>query len=195
MIERVRVLTGHTSADTAYLVGDYPYGRVLRCQIRYWVETASKGAKKGMQRFVSQTTNPKVTGEPWNKPHPGQYSPMVFMYLNGDDHVKHISVSEYGIDPHSDALLRHMGIYEQMNPAQRAEYEARVAVSRRYAEPWQRWETTVAAMAQHIRATGEEPALDNGVWVWAGGRAYVADQYLPVYVTSARQLLDAPQQP
>jgi hypothetical protein len=189
-IERVQLLTGHTSAETAYLVDDYPYGRVLRCKIRYWVETAGKGAKKGMQRFVRQTTNPKKSGDPWNKPHPGQYHPMVFLYLDGDGYVQHIGVSGYGIDPHSDARLRLMGIYEQMTDEQRTYYDALVAISRRYAEPWQDWENTIAAMAEHIRSTGEDPALTNGLWIWTGGRAYVTDHNLPVYVTSARRLLD-----
>lgn len=34
-IERVRLLLGHVSPQTAYLVEDYPYGRQLRCRIRY----------------------------------------------------------------------------------------------------------------------------------------------------------------
>ncbi|WIM95786.1 hypothetical protein ACTOB_007918 [Actinoplanes oblitus] len=192
-VERVRVLAGHTSPETAYLVEDYPYGRVLRCQIRYWIETASKGAKKGMQRFVRQTTNPKVAGEPWNKPHAGQYAPLVFLYLDGDDYVQHIGVSEYGIDPHADARLRLMGIYEQMSTEQRARYDALLAVSRRYEEPWQQWEATIAAMAEHIRSTGEDPVLTNGLWEWPAGRAYVTDHNLPVYVTAARQQLTAEQ--
>jgi len=49
-------LHGHTSADTAFLVNDYPYGFRLRCKIRYWLEYKEG---KGF-RLVSQTTNPKV---------------------------------------------------------------------------------------------------------------------------------------
>ena len=33
-IARVRLLVGHVNADTAYLVDDYPYGRVLRWNLR-----------------------------------------------------------------------------------------------------------------------------------------------------------------
>ncbi len=47
-------LYGHTSRETAYLVPDYPYGR-LRCKIWFWLES---DPKKGF-RFVSQTENPK----------------------------------------------------------------------------------------------------------------------------------------
>ena len=64
------VLNGHTSAETAYVVNDYPYGFQLRCKIRYWIETR-KG--HGM-RFVSQTTNPRWAVEGWNKPKASTYS-------------------------------------------------------------------------------------------------------------------------
>jgi len=59
VIERVRVLQGHTDPESAYVVDDYPYGRVLRCKIRYWVETAGKGKAKGQQRFVRQNHQPE----------------------------------------------------------------------------------------------------------------------------------------
>lgn len=45
VIERVTVLHGHTSPETAYVVENYPYGG-LRCTKRYWVETAAKGPRK-----------------------------------------------------------------------------------------------------------------------------------------------------
>ncbi|WP_203785974.1 hypothetical protein [Paractinoplanes rishiriensis] len=192
-IERVRVLAGHTSKDSAYLVDDYPYGRTLRCKIRYWVETATKGAKKGQQRFVRQTTNPKAEGEPWNTAHPGQYGPLVFLYLDEQDHVQHIGVSQYGVTPQADARIRLLGIYDQMTTDQRHLYDAMVAVSRRYPEPWQDWDNAVTAMVEHIRVTGDDPAPANGIWEWPGGRAYVPEYDLPVYVTSARQRLAAAQ--
>jgi hypothetical protein len=33
-----KVLSGHVSEETAFLVEDYPYGFRLRCKIRYWLE-------------------------------------------------------------------------------------------------------------------------------------------------------------
>lgn len=72
------VLTGHTSADTAYLVTDYPYGFRLRCQIRYWIETTKHGS-----RVVSQTTNPKKPGLVWNKPKASTYTNLRVLYLDG----------------------------------------------------------------------------------------------------------------
>lgn len=63
----------HTSPETAYVVEDYPYGFRLRCKIRYWIEAHPRHGF----RFVSQTTNPKVSGEVWNKPKASIYSDVV----------------------------------------------------------------------------------------------------------------------
>ncbi len=88
----MQVLTGHVSPQTAYVVDDYPYGYTLRCKIRYWLEyTPRKGV-----RLWSQTTNPKIAGEHWNKPKASTYSRFgMAMYLNGDGHVKWSGISEY----------------------------------------------------------------------------------------------------
>ena len=88
----MKLLSGHISPETAYVVEDYPYGFRLRCKIRYWLEYK---AKKGF-RFVSQTTNPKKPGEVWNKPKASTYS--LFggaMYLNEKGHVTWSALSEY----------------------------------------------------------------------------------------------------
>lgn len=91
-----RVLTGHDSPDTAYVVDDYPYGFKLRTSIRYWIET-----KKGHgQRFVSQTVNPK-TGH-LNKPKASTYSALMVMYLNEQGHVQHDGLSGYADDEKID---------------------------------------------------------------------------------------------
>lgn len=68
-------LKGHNSADTAYVVADYPYGFKLRTQIRYWLDTNKNGT-----RFVSQTLNPK-TGA-WNKPKASTYCSLGVMVRN-----------------------------------------------------------------------------------------------------------------
>lgn len=77
-----KILNGHTSEDTAYLVEDYPYGW-KRTQIRYWIESVPR---KG-DRFVRQTLNPN-TGK-WNKPKKSTYCAVMVMYLNDIDHVKY----------------------------------------------------------------------------------------------------------
>ena len=89
-----QILNGHTSKETAYLVNDHPYGSGLRCRIRYWLETAIGGEKKGATRFMAQTTNPRVIGEPWNKPKASTYHHGVFvMYLDEKSHVQWIALN------------------------------------------------------------------------------------------------------
>jgi hypothetical protein len=88
----MKLLIGHTSPETAYLVNDYPYGFRLRCKIRYWLEfKPSQGF-----RFVSQTTNPKRPGDIWNKPKASTYARFgAAMYLDEEDHVQWTGLSEY----------------------------------------------------------------------------------------------------
>lgn len=87
----IKLLPGHTSPDTAYIVDDYPYGFRLRCKIRYWLEY-----KKGAGfRFVSQTTNPK-RGDVWNKPKASTYCKFGgAMYLDDAGHVQWAGLTEY----------------------------------------------------------------------------------------------------
>lgn len=88
----MKILTGHISPDTAYVVNDYPYGFRLRCKIRYWLEY-----KLGTGfRFMSQTTNPKVPGEVWNKPKASTYSRFgACMFLDENEHVVWSGLGEY----------------------------------------------------------------------------------------------------
>lgn len=84
------VLSGHISADTAYVVADYPYGFRLRCQMRIWIETNKNGS-----RVVSQTTNPKVPGTVWNKPKASTYTPLRVLFLDEQGHVQNEGLSIY----------------------------------------------------------------------------------------------------
>lgn len=86
----MKVLSGHYSPETAYVVADYPYGFRLRCQIRYWLEVNNKGT-----RLWSQTSNPKKDGLVWNKPKASTYSTVGAMYLNDEDHVHWSGLSVY----------------------------------------------------------------------------------------------------
>lgn len=90
-------LIGHTSEETAYIVNDYPYGFRLRCKIRYWLEYSPK---KGY-RFCSQTTNPKLSTEVWNKPKKSTYVDLsAVMYLDPEtDYVEWDAITKYsGLD-------------------------------------------------------------------------------------------------
>lgn len=137
MSNKTQVLRGHKSPETAYLVDDYPYGFRLRCKIRYWMELkAGRGA-----RLVSQTTNPKVAGEVWNKPKASTYSGgMPIMYLDGQGHLTWQIVSMYRGGPEQFDEARSqfdlneveqtaVGILERMyakvNPNTWAEFQAK----------------------------------------------------------------------
>lgn len=96
----IKVLSGHYSPETAYLVLDYPYGFRMRCQIRYWLEVNSKGT-----RFWSQTSNPKK-GDVWNKPKSSTYSMAGAMYLDEKDHVQWDGFSAYYMDMCRDFLAK-----------------------------------------------------------------------------------------
>jgi hypothetical protein len=87
-----KILSGHTSPETAFVCADYPYGFKLRCKKRYWLETNNKGT-----RFCSQTTNPKVTSrEVWNKPKHSTYAEISgCMYLDENEHVQWDSLTQY----------------------------------------------------------------------------------------------------
>jgi hypothetical protein len=102
----LKLLSGHTSPETAYLVEDYPYGFRLRCKIRYWIEYK---AKKGF-RFVSQTTNPKRPGEVWNKPKASTYSLIGgAMFLDENEHVQFSGLNEYSDGAEAKAWAEKFG--------------------------------------------------------------------------------------
>lgn len=94
-----KILSGHVSPETAYIVNDYPYGFRLRCKIRYWLE---HNPKKGTRMWL-QTTNPKVEAYTdkqywpiWNKPKCSTYSFIAgCMYLDDDEHIQWSGLSEY----------------------------------------------------------------------------------------------------
>jgi hypothetical protein len=115
----ITILNGHTSPETALVVNDYPYGFRLRCKIRYWIE-ANK--RKGM-RFVSQTTNPKVPGEVWNKPKASTYTGFMVMYRDEQGHIQHDALH---LCDGPEAHCRFKGYAEQLTPDQQkllAHYE------------------------------------------------------------------------
>jgi hypothetical protein len=84
-------LAGYTSEADAFVVDDYPYGFRLRCKIRYWLEHDKRGT-----RFCSQTTNPKVPGEVWNRPKKSTYCSLGgAMFLDDRGHVDWEGVTDY----------------------------------------------------------------------------------------------------
>ena len=87
----MKLLFGHVSPETAFVVADYPYGFTLRCSMRYWLEFKPK---LGF-RLMSQTTNPKK-GNVWNKPKASTYAKFGgAMYLDENEHVQWSGLTEY----------------------------------------------------------------------------------------------------
>ncbi|MBF6060528.1 hypothetical protein IU500_07020 [Nocardia terpenica] len=148
----VEILRGHVDKETAVLVDDYPYGRYERCQIRYWVETATKGAKKGQSRFVRQTTNPK-RGDMWNKPHAGQYSMHVFLVKYENDHIDSWSCDMY-MSPEGWMRIYSSGLWDCMNGEERKlivwiiRYHLKT-----YAVPFEGWRDCLASVREAPDAT------------------------------------------
>lgn len=188
-IPRVTVLTGHTSPDTAYVVDDYPYGRRLRCKIRYWVHTGTTGATKGQQRMMSETTNPKqgnVFGI--NKPKGSTYATMMFLYLDERDHVQPYGISVYDLVGAGDVRTRSMGFYDAMDADQARQYDLMVALARR-SNPTTlaAWWNMIEQLADHIRNHGD-PVLDGKSWLFDDKIvAHLSDP--AAYITAARALL------
>ena len=188
VIERVRVLQGHIDPASAYVVDDYPYGRTLRCRIRYWIETAERGKAKGQQRFARQTTNPKLHGQPWNKPHYSTYSDLAVLYLDEQDHVQWWGTGLW-IRAVADARARLMGIVDQLTWEQGRRYDALLAASKRADSRWGEFDEAVTALAAEIAYSGQLPTIENGVWDLPDGRRFHLGLYptdWATYVTAAR---------
>jgi len=87
----MKPLYNHTSEESAFIVGDYPYGRKVRCRIRYWIER-SRG-DKGF-RFCSQTEHP--TRLVWNNPKKSTYVRFAACMFQADNgHVEWSGIGEY----------------------------------------------------------------------------------------------------
>jgi|GEM_PF-6409139 len=186
-IARVRLLVGHVDADSAYVVEDYPYGGALRCRIRYWIDTDTRRGHAGWQRSVSQTTNPRRPGQPWNHPKQATYAPRMWMYLDEAGHVQHTGISQSGIDPHVDARLRLFGIYDQMSEEDRIVYDELLALSRSFRDRWDRWVGTLAFVTQYLSEhRNEPPEVTNGVVTRDGQPYYIGDEAYPIAVAVAR---------
>lgn len=193
MIERLALLLGHTSPETAYVVEDYPYGFRLRCKIRYWIETAEKGAKKGQVRFMSQTTNPRKVGmgDVWNKPKGSTYVALAWLYLDSEGHVQWTGVSPYGLSPELVDRYRLNGVYDQMPDDDRRFFDIAVKMAQRYPKSWQAWEQKVGMYVEALKATGEPPAMTNGTIGEGDTVRYVGAEHHDLATAVARERLAA----
>lgn len=126
------ILKGHTSAQTAFEVADYPYGFKLRTRLYTWIESKKE---KG-DRVVTYTINPK-TGMP-NKPKYTVYADFRYLYLDEAGHVHNekVRVNSSGSFPELFArLIATIGL-EGFNQLQqdniRRCYRAHIAIEGAY---------------------------------------------------------------
>lgn len=143
----MKILQGHVSPETAFVVDDYPYGFRLRCKIRYWIEFHQRHGF----RFVSQTTNPKRPGEVWNKPKASTYSRFgAAMFLDDEEHVQWTGLSEYSDGTEAQAFKDKYG--EGVPEAGRNTMNASVAAKVAY-----------DAKRADAKAEGQIPPLEVGL--------------------------------
>jgi hypothetical protein len=117
--EHMKILTGHDSQETAFVIEDYPYGFTLRCKRRIWVETKAGHG----QRVVTQTTNPKKAGELWNKPKAGVYSAVVVLYIDPETgYVEHKEENGNGWIDRTETFFNFLGSegFQQLDQRQAA---------------------------------------------------------------------------
>jgi hypothetical protein len=92
----MKILSGHYTAETAFVQDGYPYGFKLKCSRRVWLDVNNKGC-----RLITQTTNPKKPFISWNAPKMSTYAAVGVLYQRGDEageeagHVEWDSWSEY----------------------------------------------------------------------------------------------------
>lgn len=154
---RFTVLFGHTSFETAAVVENYPYGS-LRTRMKYWVETATKGAKKGESRLVTCSLNPK-TGR-WNKPHGGVYSDWAWLYRDErDGHLHHWGVGRHDVVG-GVAKIKAVGIWDQLPAEERAKFDA-VVERVRSRSAGDGYHATWFATVERVRSAAREHGYDN----------------------------------
>ena len=201
MIERVTVLHGHVSPDTAYLIEDYPYGR-LRCQRRVWIDgPPDKGQYKGQYRVMRQTNNPKRTGpdrpgkygegevgpggHPWNAPKAGTYTDWIVLYLDEEDHVQaHSGSLIYGLSGPEDARMRLDGTYDQLTADERAIYDRMARIGQR-ADRWEPWHKALDFIRAYRAEHGTWPSQED---VRQAPGFVVYDHDYDVAIAAARDL-------
>lgn len=139
----MEILTGHVSQETAHVVNDYPYGFRLRCKIRYWLEYKQQHG----YRLMSQTTNPKISDNYWNKPKGSTYSRLAAVLVKEDnDHIGWRALDGYGSLEESEQFLATYGT--GMTDLAQKILTAWISVKREYDEQRKRREQTVTASQQ-----------------------------------------------
>jgi hypothetical protein len=190
---RVRVLRGHTSLATAYLVDHDPTLFTAGASARYWIDTASSGPQRGKQRFVSQFSNPNRPTDPWNRPRRGPYQLMAWMFLDTNDRIGHLGIGVNGLTPSLHAAIDLLGIADQLTTGERVGYDLILQASQQDPRPWIEWDQQIDAIADHLLLTGDRPpVLDGHTATLITGRTLVMSPTgLAIRLAAARALRSA----
>lgn len=182
MIDRVTVLHGHTSPDTAYIIDNYPYSFHLRCTMRIWIDgPADKGQYKGEYRVMRQTDNPRRAGRPWNNPKKSTYDPWVILYLDTDGKVGVHAISYFGLSGSEDARMRLDGTYDQLTPEERDTYD-QLRARGQHRGGWDAWLTALDFITAYRAEHGVAPDRDT---VRAAPGFYLDDDTYDIAVAAA----------
>lgn len=133
-----KILHGHVSPETAFVVEDYPYGFRLRCRQRHWLETK---AGHGV-RHVTQTTNPKQSGHPWNKPKAGTYSRGLY-FLYQDDANDHVNCTGIGSGSLPEDMVPFFARWQDQFTAEQHHARVKLLAYSHHSCPayWARWDS------------------------------------------------------
>lgn len=185
------IIRGHVSPETAFIVYGYPFGSHLKCLHRYWLETATKGAKVGQTRINSQTThkdfnriytaaiadNSFVPGADlekvkWNAAKGGNYYPFGLMYtmpLSDTDERRgvHMAAASWHDGPERFAEFR-ADFWEQMDEAERTAFLKLENTSKRLSpRSWAEYRGNnppmVGEVLEDLAAIGAIPTVVNAV--------------------------------
>ena len=186
----LEVLLGHTSAETAYVVDDYPYGFRVRTKIRYWMETATKGASRNKVRLVSSTLNPN-TGR-WNKPKASTYADAGWMYLDHrNGHVAWWSLSYYDLVK-GIAKTKAAGIWDGLPTDVRFDLLDKAAVvrARVMTEYHAEWDAVVDKVREAVKSHGDVPDLYDKCGFDPDAKVWRSDYDLALSLVKAEEFKD-----
>lgn len=189
-IRAVRVLRGHLSPETAYVVGQDSAASAPGVPVRHWIETAPGGPQQGKRRFISQVGRPKRPADPWNPPQRGTYEFLTWMFLTSDGQVGHVGIGEAGVTPCLHALLGLLDIADQMTPDEEDGYDLMLQVSQLDQRSWREWHRQTDAIAEHLCLTGRPPVVrSQSVTLVTGQRFAMGQRGLAIRLAVARERL------
>jgi len=168
-----RLLHGHVTRDTAYMIHDYPMGRQVRCKKRVWIETSDrKGETFGKQRIVYQTTSKqfnilhtsvpdemkpqnKALATDWNNPNASTYCDMALLYIDEDSGHLMTSLNNWCLMSKEDLVAMAYHISPQFDAAQWETFRAVCNQSRQTYPDW--WATSKIVTQELINALEGHP--------------------------------------